>query len=100
MSCSRTAWFRFLVLSAFGASLVWGQEVTGAVAGVIKDASGALVPDVTVAAINVGTNASYSGKSDSQGAYSIRSLPVGVYNLTASVVGFKKYDANEVRVQV
>jgi hypothetical protein len=100
MSCSRTAWFRFLVLSAFGVSAVWGQEVTGAVAGVIKDASGALVPDVTVTATNVGTNASYNGKSDSQGVYSIRSLPVGVYNLTASVAGFKKYDAKEVRVQV
>ena len=38
--------------------------------------------------------------SDSQGAFSILLLPVGVYNLTASVAGFKKYDALGIRVQV
>src|SRR5580693_8884140 len=100
MSLSGATLYRILLLSAFGASLVLGQEVTGAISGVVKDASGAQVPEVTVTAVNAGTGASYNGKSDSQGVYSIRSLPVGVYNLTASVPGFKKYDANEVRVQV
>jgi Carboxypeptidase regulatory-like domain/TonB-dependent Receptor Plug Domain len=100
MSFTRTACVRIFLLAACSASLVFGQNVTGAIEGVIKDASGAVVPSVTVTATNTGTNAAYSSTADSQGAFSIRSLPVGVYNLTASVAGFKKYDANGIRVQV
>ena len=77
-----------------------GQEVTGTVVGVVKDASGGVVPNAAVMATNAGTNASYTGISDAEGAYSIRSLPVGVYNLSASVPGFKRYDATGIRVQV
>ena len=100
MSFSRTVLFLIFLLSALGTALVFGQEVTGAIAGVIKDATGAQVPDAMVTAVNAGTGATYNGKSDGEGVYSIRSLPVGIYNLTASVPGFKKYDANAVRVQV
>jgi hypothetical protein len=77
-----------------------GQNVTGTIEGVVKDASGAVVPNVTVTATNTGTNAAYTGVADGQGNYSIRLLPVGVYNLSAAVPGFKKYDANGIQVQV
>ncbi len=100
MSFAEAMSIRIILLVACGASLMVGQNVTGAIEGVIKDASGAVVPNATVVATNVGTNAAYSGTANDQGAYAIRSLPVGVYNLTASVAGFKKYDALGIRVQV
>ena len=92
--------FRVFVIAACCASLAIAQEVTGTIAGVVKDSSGAVVPGITVSATNVGTNATYNGASDSEGAYTIHLLPVGVYNLTASAPGFKKYDVNGIRVQV
>src|SRR5215472_9753121 len=100
MATVGTQFVRTLLLIAGGALLAIGQNVTGAIEGVVKDASGAVVPNVTVTATNAGTNAVYSGAADAQGNYSIRLLPVGVYNLSASVPGFKKYDANGIQVQV
>ncbi len=100
MSFARTMFVRIVLLVSCCCSLVVGQNVTGTIEGVIKDASGAVVPNITVSVTNTGTNAAYTGITDSQGAFSIRLLPVGVYNLTASVAGFKKYDALGIRVQV
>ncbi|MBV8819000.1 MAG: carboxypeptidase regulatory-like domain-containing protein, partial [Acidobacteriaceae bacterium] len=100
MPTSRASLLNGLWLAACTASLVWGQEVTGTIAGVVKDASGAVIANATVTAVNPATNATYTGTSDSLGAYSILQLPVGIYNLSTSVAGFKKYEANGVRVQV
>src|SRR5437764_13366399 len=97
---SRTTLLRILLLAALCASLSFAQNVTGSIAGVVKDATGAIVPGATVTATNTGTNATYNATSDPDGAFSFRSLPVGVYNLSASVTGFKKYDALGIRVQV
>ncbi len=74
MSFSGATLYRIFLLSAFGASLILGQEVTGAISGVVKDASGAQVPEVTVVAVNAGTGATYNGKSDSQGVYGLDSF--------------------------
>jgi len=100
MATRGTHFVRTLLLIA-GVSLVaMGQNVTGTIESAVKDASGVVVPNVTVTVTNVGTNAAYNDMADGQGNYSIRLLPVGIYNLSASVPGFKKYDANGIRVQV
>ena len=100
MLFSRTALLRVFLLAVCCALAVLSQDVTGTIAGVVKDASGAVIPNVTVTVTNTGTNATYSATSDGQGAFAIRLLPVGTYNLSTSVEGFKKYDASGVRVQV
>ena len=77
MSFARTILVRTLLLACC-ASLVIGQSVTGTIEGVVKDASGAVIPNAAVTVTNTGTNAAYSNTADSQGAFSIRLLPVGV----------------------
>src|SRR5450432_2132436 len=99
MSFASTTLVRTLLLACC-ASLLMGQNVTGTIEGVVKDSSGAVIPNVSVTAANTGTNATYNSTADSQGAFSIHLLPVGVYNLSVSVAGFKKYDALGIRVQV
>ena len=79
---------------------VMAQNVTGTISGVITDATAAVVPTVSVTVVNQGTNAAYTGTSDSLGAYSIRSLPIGVYDLTAENPGFKRFEATGIRLQV
>ncbi len=93
-------WFRICLFASICAIPALAQDVTGSIAGVVKDASGAVVPNATITATNTGTNSTYSGTSDAEGAYSIRLLPVGVYNLSAAVTGFKKYESTGVRVQL
>ena len=97
---SFSMWFRICLFASVCALPALAQEVTGSIAGVVKDASGAVVPNATITATHTGTNSTYTGTSDSGGAYSIRSLPVGVYNLSTGVAGFKKYESSGVRVQV
>jgi hypothetical protein len=85
-----------LVIFASNAS----ADVTGTIAGLVKDASGASVQDVAVTVTNVGTRAKFTTKSDPTGSYSLRDLPVGVYDLAAEVTGFKEFVSDGIRVQV
>jgi hypothetical protein len=55
MPFSTTALLRVLLLAICAMAVVLGQDVTGTIAGVVRDASGA-VPGVTVTANNTGTN--------------------------------------------
>jgi hypothetical protein len=76
------------------------QDVSGSITGVVRDASNAVVPAALVRAIHTGTQASFETRSDSDGSYTVRSIPVGVYTLQVEAPGFKKYEATNIRVQV
>lgn len=66
------------------------QTITASITGTVGDPSGAVVPNVKVTAINAGTNLSYSATTNESGVYNLLFLPVGQYNVTAEVPGFKK----------
>ncbi len=77
---------------AFAASVCLpldAQQVLGAITGTVKDASGALVADVTVKAVNSATNLSVSEKTQSNGSYQVSNLPAGIYQLSFSKEGFE-----------
>ena len=93
--------FGMLALALWPAlPLVRAADVTGTVTGIIKDASGAVVPGAEVVLTNIGTNATHTTLSDETGQYALRALPVGVYALTAERRGFKKFETQGIRVQV
>ena len=64
------------------------QVSTGAIIGTVKDASGALVPNVTVAVRSVETGTSRTATADDNGAYQVPSLLPGTYRVEASLKGF------------
>lgn len=66
------------------------QTITGSITGTVTDPSGAVVPNVKVTATNTGTNLSYTVDTNDAGGYNLRFLPIGSYQLTAEVKGFKK----------
>src|SRR5258708_8184051 len=68
---------------------VFAQQTTGDIAGTITDGTGAVLPNVTVTAVSVGTNASRSGVTNDTGAFRIPALAIGSYKVTASAEGFK-----------
>ena len=77
----------------------WSQAV-GAIVGVVTDPSGAVVPGVKVTATRVETGISQSTITSSAGTYTIPSLLVGTYTVTAEASGFKSGTATEITLDV
>ena len=68
-----------------------GQTVNGAITGVIKDATGGVVPDVAVTLRNVATDQTIATTlTTASGEYSFRNLPPGKYAVEAIKSGFQQ----------
>ena len=50
---------------------LYAQSPTGEISGVVRDGTGALVPDAEVAAVNQNTNDTKSTRSSTQGQYTL-----------------------------
>jgi len=74
-----------LLLMAFSAV---AQEQTASIEGTVKDASGAVLPGVTVEANNSTRGGTFTQVTDSTGVYRMPSLPAGRYVVTATLDGF------------
>jgi len=64
-------------------------QVSGVISGTVVDSSGGVLPGVKVAAQNLETGAIRDAVSDGTGHYSVLSLPVGRFEVTAKKEGFK-----------
>ena len=64
------------------------QETRGSIEGVIKDASGAILPGVTVEARGLSVGSTATAVTDDAGVYRFPSLPPGRYTVTAALQGF------------
>lgn len=71
--------------------VLFGQGGTGTITGTVTDPTGAAVPGANVQAKNIATGVVYSGATTGAGNYSIADLPVGTYEVTVMVSGFKTY---------
>lgn len=69
------------------ASPALAQETRGSIEGVVKDASGGVLPGVTVEARNR-SGATASTHTDERGVYRFPALPVGTYTVVATLAGF------------
>ena len=90
---------RFAIALAF-ASLAFSQTTTASLLGVVHDNSGAVLPAVTISALNVATGFERSVASDSTGAYLLTNLPIGEYKVTATKQGFTKAVLNGITLVV
>jgi Carboxypeptidase regulatory-like domain len=80
-----------IVLSIFllaGTALGHAQTTSGALVGVVHDASGAVIPNAIVNATNEATGIVYTGKTNGSGEYRISNLPEGAYDIRTVVAGF------------
>ncbi|MBV9938156.1 MAG: carboxypeptidase regulatory-like domain-containing protein, partial [Acidobacteriaceae bacterium] len=78
----------------FLCSFAFGQDVTGKIAGVITDPSGATVANATVTVTDVGRKASRTATTDANGFYQVSQLPPGNYQVSAEAPGFSKIVSN------
>lgn len=70
---------------------VSAQSFTATILGTVKDASGAVIPQATIVAINNATNARIDVRSDANGSYVVPNLPPGEYTIEVDSAGFKKF---------
>jgi hypothetical protein len=76
------------------------QETTGTIVGTARDETGAALPGVTVTARNQQTNLTREVVSAEDGGYSISHLPVGIYDVTFTLQGFKTVTARGIELHV
>ena len=84
----------FLVSLSAGASpvLAQSQAANGSIEGTVSDASGGVLPGVTVTVANVDTGAVRSVVTNENGLFRAPLLPLGTYRVTAELQGFKKFE--------
>jgi hypothetical protein len=66
----------------------FAQEQRASIEGIIKDASGAVMPGVTVEAKNLAVGSVVSTVTDANGAFRFPALAAGTYEVTATLQGF------------
>ncbi len=83
-----------------GAIFASAQQITGTIAGNVKDESGAMVNTATVKATNNNTGFTRSAAADSEGNYRLTYLPVGTYTVEVVAPNFKKFVQQNVTISV
>ena len=68
----------------------FAQVDTGSLVGTVKDASGALLPNVTVTATNTDTGIATPAKTAQNGDYVITPLHIGRYSVSVEATGFRR----------
>jgi len=87
------------LICGLAAAPAFAQRTTGDITGSVSDATGAVLPGVTVTAKCADTGASRTVTTDQAGGYSIPELAICKYTVTAELAGFKTI-AREVQVAV
>ncbi len=90
----------FLFALVGAVNLTFGQASDGTISGTVTDQAGAVVAGVTVEATNQSTGEKRSATTSDSGAYTIPSLTVGLYNVTATGSGFASSTVQSVKVSV
>jgi hypothetical protein len=92
----RTLLLLLVVFSVF----VFAQSDRGTLTGTISDPAGAVVPSAPIEVRNIETGTVYQAASTATGNYTLAQLPAGTYELTVSVMGFKKYVRQNIGIAV
>src|SRR5438093_8444961 len=88
--CAKTGRVAFFLLFWTGLSLPAMAQGVGALGGTLVDASGAVLPGVTVTLSNPGTiGGNQQGVTDARGAYQFTRLVPGRYSVKAELAGFR-----------
>src|SRR5690348_3791187 len=94
----RAAW---ILLGSFSFTLTaWGQSFSGNISGALTDATGAVIPGVSVTVVNEGTGAQRHLITNASGVYVAAELPVGYYTVRFEAAGMSKVERQHVKVDV
>src|SRR5262245_33519500 len=93
--------FSLVVVCVFLSALTaFAQTDRGTVTGTVSDATGAVIPGASIQAKNIQTGTTFQAGTSETGNYTIGQLPVGTYELSAELPGFKKFVRTGIIVSV
>jgi hypothetical protein len=78
-----------LAAIVFGATLLFGQVITGTISGTVKDSSGAVLPGTSVQIRNTDTGVGRTATTDARGYYTASNISPGNYEVSATISGFQ-----------
>ncbi len=88
-----------LMVVLLSSAHVWAQA-TAQINGTVADSSGAVLPGVTVIAIQTETGFRREAVTDATGSYALLNLPTGPYRLEATLSGFRTFSQTGLVLQV
>jgi hypothetical protein len=89
-----------IIAGLSSASLSLAQIDKGTIAGTVRDAQGAVVPDARITVTRTDTQRQRALVTDKSGAYSAELLTAGTYSVAAEASGFNKSELSGVQVGV
>ncbi|AFL87528.1 hypothetical protein Terro_1218 [Terriglobus roseus DSM 18391] len=89
-----------LVLCSTASGVASAQLSTATMFGVVRDASGASVPNATITLTQTDTNFTSKVTAKDDGSYHVEFLPVGPYKLTVTSEGFKTLERSGIVLAV
>jgi len=79
---------------------IFAQTSNATLGGTVSDASGALIPGVSITATNTATGIVNTVTTNEAGAYQFPNLQTGTYNVTAGLPGFQTQTRNGIALGV
>jgi hypothetical protein len=101
----RILFFPISRLLAIGAAValccssLLAQQTLGGITGEVTDASGGVIPNVTVTGVAEQTSLTRTTRTNGSGSYSFVNLPIGTYTLTYTAEGFDVQKTQHIAVQ-
>src|SRR5260370_31536496 len=89
-----------MMMCSVGGACLLAQQTAGNITGRVLDQHGAAVPGAKVTANNAATGFTRSETSDAGGIYRLNALPVGLYDVTAELMGFTTVAKKDIDVAV
>jgi len=89
-----------VVVFMFAAKVNSQTAGTASIQGVVADASGAVIQNATVTAINIATQVKHKTVSDSSGLYSFPNIAIGTYTVEVTAAGFEGYRQTNIVLEV
>src|SRR5262245_21954017 len=86
-------------LAAAGPVLAQSQAINGSIEGVVRDATGAVLPGVSVTVTNLDTGQSRTVATGAGGEYRAVLLSLGTYRVKAELQGFKTLERTGVTLR-
>ena len=89
-----------LIVLTFFAAAIDAQVVGGTISGTVTDSTGAVIPNAVVVVHNQDTGTQRTLTTNSAGAYSAPSIPVGTYLVTTTVTGFAPFSRDHISLAI
>jgi len=90
----------FVLVALSLAAPLWAQKDAGAIVGLVRDASGAVVAGAKVTVLDVDHGTQITLTTNGQGEYVASPLRIGTYKVTAEKEGFKQAVAGPIQVNI